>query len=132
MKTRNTLPLKRWLWMIGVYCISTAIGGIACAVLVNSGKMTLDNSGACVAFSMLISGLLIGLLSKNLTLIWGGVALGIVILLNVACSILIFSGISNTFLLQNGILIVSSIIGHFISNRSMLRPKGKRRHRKYS
>lgn len=132
MKTKNDLRLKQWLWMIGVYCISSVVVITACTFLVSAGNMSLENAGVYVVFSMLISGVLSGLLAKNMPIQWASVALGIAILLNATCCLLVFSGITKGFLLQNGALIIGCLSGYFLNKKHDTKRKGKRRHKKYS
>ncbi len=132
MKTKNDLPLKQWLWLIGAYCISSVFAIIIGTVLVNTGKISLDNSRTYFVCSIFISGMIIGLLSRKLPLQWLGVGVGIVILLNTACALLVFTEISNTFILQNGSLLLGSILGYLIITKPAVKSKGKRRRKKYS
>ena len=132
MKIKSDLPLKRWAWTIGVYCVSCAIAMILGTFLVNTGKIRLDNSGLYLILTMLISGLFCGLLSNKLPLQWAAVSLGIIMLFNAACSLLVFSGISSGFILQNGALTTGYVLSYFLVMKHNIKRKGKRRHKKYS
>ena len=131
MKLKNNMPLSKWLWMFGIYIVSSVIGVVICTTLVNGGNTTLDGCKIAVAVVTFISGVLMGLLAKNLPIIGICIPAGIMILLNAACALLVFAGIGNGFLIQNGALILGGLLGFWIINKSGRTPKGKRR-RKYS
>ncbi len=130
MKTKSGLPLSKWLWMLGIYLGSCVIGLIICSALVNGGDINLNGCKIAVACVVFLSGILIGLLAKGLPILGIGVPTGIMILLNTACGILVFSGIGDGFLLQNGALILGSLLGFWIINRGGRTPKGKRRRKR--
>ena len=132
MKNKNILPFKQWLWIIGTYCIYSVVAITICTILVNTGTTTLDNLTLYMVAAMLIGGFITGLLSKRLPLQWFAIALGLIILLNAACSLLVFSGITSTFILQNGALMLGSAIGYFLVRKQAVQSKGKRKRKKYS
>ncbi len=131
MKLKNNMPLSKWLWMLGIYLVNCVIGLIVCTSLVNSESITLDGCKIAVAVVSFISGTITGLLAKNLPVLGIGIPVGIMILLNATCALLVFNGIGSGFLIQNGALILGSLLGFWIINKSGRTPKGKRR-RKYS
>lgn len=131
MKLKSNLLLRKWLWMFGVYLVSSVIGLLICTTLVNEESITLEGSRIAVAVVSFISSALMGLLAKNFPILGICVPVGIIILINTACGLLVFLGIGNGFLIQNGALVLGSLLGFWIINRSVRTPKGKRR-RKYS
>ena len=130
MKNKQVLPFKRWLWIIGTYCICSVIAITICAILVNTGTTTLNNASLYTIAAMLISGSITGLLSKSLPLQWFAVAIGLIILLNAACSLLVFGGISHTFVLQNCAIILGSAIGYFLIRMQAVQSRRKHKRRK--
>lgn len=130
MKVKSSLPLKKWLWMLGIYIACCVIGLVICTALVNGGNITLEGAKIAVALVAFLSGMLIGVLSKGLPILGIAVPIGIIILLNTATAILIFHGIGDGFLLQNGALILGGLLGFWIANKSGRMPKGKRRRRR--
>lgn len=130
MKNKNILPFKQWLWIIGTYCIYSVVAITICAILVNTGTTTLDNLTLYMVTAMLIGGFITGLLSKRLPLQWFAVAIGLIILLNAACSLLVFGGISHTFVLQNCAIILGSAIGYFLIRMQAVQSRRKHKRRK--
>ena len=131
MKIKYNMPLTKWLWMFGIYLGCCVIGLIICTILVSKGNITLEGSKIAVAIVALIGGIAMGLITRGLPILGVVVPAGILILLNAACSILIFTGLGGDFLLHNGALLLGGLFGFWIANRNIKTPKGKRK-RKYS
>ena len=129
MKTKSSLPLKKWLWMIALYIGCCGIGLVLCSAFINSGYITLDGSNLVVMLVVFIGSVLIGLLSKGLPVLGVLIPIGIVMLLHTAVSILVFQGVGDGFLLQMIALVLGGLLGYWICNKKRTTPKRKQRRR---